>query len=53
MNWSQLTSGVKQIWESRPGVIILVGLAFLVFVIVVFDARRQRKKNKGKHPKKY
>ena len=53
MNWSQLTNGVKQIWENKPGVVVLLGMGFLVFVFIVFDAHRHRKKNKNKHPKKY
>jgi hypothetical protein len=53
MNWSQLTSGVKQIWENRPGVVVLLGIGFLVFVVIVIDAWRHRRKDKGKHPKKY
>jgi len=53
MNWSQLTNGVQQIWENRPGVIVLLGLGFVVFVIIVFDARRHKKRVKDKHPRKY
>jgi hypothetical protein len=53
MNWSQLTTGVKQIWESKPGVVVLLGLGFIVFVIIVIDARRHRQKHKNKHPRKY
>jgi len=53
MNWSQLTAGVKQIWENRPGVVVLLGIGFLVFIFIVIDARRHRQKNKDKHPKKY
>ena len=53
MNWSQLTNGVKQIWENRPGVVVLLGVGFLVFIFIVIDARRHRQKNKDKHPKKY
>lgn len=53
MNWSQLTSGIKQIWENKPGVLVLLGLGFIVFVIVVLDARAHRKRTKSKHPRKY
>lgn len=53
MNWSQLTNGVKQIWENRPGVIALLVLGFLVFLFIVLDARRHRRRNKDKHPRKY
>jgi hypothetical protein len=53
MNWSQLTSGVKQIWENRPEVIVLLALGFVVFVIIVLDARSHKKRSKNKHPRKY
>jgi hypothetical protein len=53
MNWSQLTNGVKQIWENDPGVVVLLALGFLVFLFIVLDARRHRQRNKDKHPRKY
>lgn len=53
MNWSELTSGVKQVWQSKPGIIVLIALGFVVFVLIVLDARRHRQKHKGKHPRKY
>jgi hypothetical protein len=53
MNWSQLTSGVRQIWENKPGVVVLLAIGFLVFVFIVIDAWRHRKRHKDKHPKKY
>jgi len=53
MNWAQLTNGLKTIWDNNPGVIMLIGLGFVVFVVIVLDARRHRKKHKNKHPKKY
>ncbi len=53
MNWAQLTNGVKQIWENRPDVVVLLGLGFLVFVFVVWDARRHRRRQKNRHPPKY
>lgn len=53
MNWSQLTNGVKQIWENRPGVIVLLALGFVVFIVIVLDVRRHKKRVKEKHPRKY
>lgn len=53
MNWSQLTSGVKQIWENRPGVVVLLGLGFIIFIFIVLDTRSHRKRTKSKHPRKY
>jgi hypothetical protein len=48
-----LTNGVKQIWDNNPGVIVLIALGFVVFIFIVYDARRHRQKHKSKHPKKY
>ena len=53
MDLSQLMNGIKQIWENRPGVILLVALGFLVFVYIVVDAWRHKQRHKSKHPKKY
>jgi hypothetical protein len=53
MNWSQLTNGVKLIWENRPGVVVLFGIGFLVFLFIVIDTWRHRQKHKNKHPKKH
>jgi hypothetical protein len=53
MNWGQLSNGVKQIWDNNPGVIVLIILGFVVFLVIVLDARHHRQKHKGKHPKKY
>ena len=53
MNWAQLTNGVKQIWENKPGVILLLIMGFLVFVFIVVDTRRHRRRQKEKHPRKY
>jgi hypothetical protein len=50
---SGMMNGIKQIWENKPGVLVLLALGFIVFIVVVLDARRHRKNTKGKHPKKY
>jgi hypothetical protein len=34
-------------------VIVLIALGFVVFVIIVLDARRHRQKHRNKHPRKY
>jgi hypothetical protein len=53
MNWPQLTSGVKAIWENRPGIIYLLLLGFAVFIYLVLDARRHKKRDARKGPKKH
>jgi len=53
MNWSALVNGFKQIWENKPGIILLLGLAVVVFVFLVIDTRRHRKRHKRRHLTKY
>jgi hypothetical protein len=53
MNWAQLTNGIKAIWENKPGVVVLVLLGFVVFIVVVWDTRRHRQRQKNRGPKKY
>lgn len=53
MNWQQLVSGIRQIWENKPGVIVLLVVVFLVFAFLVVDARLHKQKHRRRHPKKY
>jgi hypothetical protein len=53
MNWTQLTSGVKAIWENKPVIIWLLLLGFAVFVYLVVDARRHKKRHGKKLPRKH
>ena len=53
MNWPQLTNGIRQIWENKPGVLLLMALGFLVFVFIVVDTWRHRQRHKSKHPRKH
>jgi hypothetical protein len=53
MNWPQIVSGIKQIWENKPGVIVLLLLVFVVFAFLVVDARFHKQRHRRKHPKKY
>jgi len=40
---------VGEIWRYQPIVIILVVAGFIVFVLLVVDTYRQRKKRKDRH----
>jgi hypothetical protein len=39
---------LSQLWEVRPGVVLLLGIGFVVFVFLVIDTWRHRKRQ-GKH----
>ena len=53
VNLFRITSGVRQVWEDRPDLIALLALGLIVFVFVVLDARRCRRRNKNKESRKY
>lgn len=53
MNWFRITSGVRQIWDDYPNIIVLLALGAAVFVYLVCDARKCRKRRKNGHSRKY
>lgn len=42
MGQVDIASDFARIWENRPGVVILLGLGFLIFLFVVVDAWRHK-----------
>jgi len=46
MDFSEVLKGLQQVWENRPGVVVLMVLGFLVFVFLVVDARRFKRRRK-------
>jgi hypothetical protein len=40
---------LSQIWQYRPILIVLVSGGFIIFVLLVIDAHRHRKKQKSRH----
>jgi hypothetical protein len=49
MDLDQFTQGFHLLWEHKPGAIILLGLGFFVFVFVVVDAWRHKRRRKQRH----
>ncbi len=46
MDFSELARGFKQLWENRPGVLVLLVLGFIVFLFLVVDTWRHRRHRK-------
>jgi hypothetical protein len=44
---------ISDVWRYKPIVIILGVAGFIVFVLLVIDTHRHRKKQKGRQPKKH
>jgi hypothetical protein len=50
--YSDFCALVSELWQHRPILIVLVVGGFIVFVLVVIDAYRHRKRQKGRHTKR-
>ena len=46
MDFGELVREFEQLWEARPGAVVLLMLGFAVFVLVVIDARRRKRRRK-------
>jgi hypothetical protein len=46
MDFEAIAKGFRQLWENEPGTILLLSLGFLVFVFLVVDARRQKRRRR-------
>jgi hypothetical protein len=48
-----LSEFISNIWRYKPVIIVLGIGGFIIFVLLVIDTFRHRKKQKKRHPKKY
>jgi hypothetical protein len=46
MDLNELFRSFQQIWENKPGVLVLLILGFVVFVFLVVDAWRHKRRSK-------
>jgi hypothetical protein len=46
MDLSEMIRNVKQIWELNPGAVVLLTLGFLVFIFLVVDAWRHKRRHR-------
>jgi uncharacterized membrane protein YsdA (DUF1294 family) len=50
---SDLSDFISEVWRSKPIIVILAVVNFIIFVLLVIDTHRHRKKQKGRQPKKH
>lgn len=48
MDFDQVTKEFHTLWEGQPLAIILLVLGFLIFIYVVVDAWRHKRRRKGR-----
>ena len=46
MSENDITRGLRILWETRPTVVVLLVLGFLIFLFVVVDTWRHKRKRK-------
>ncbi len=46
MDSAEVARGLKQLWENRPGTIILLCVGFVGFLVLVVDTWRHRRRRK-------
>ena len=49
MNFEELLRSFTQLWEYKPGLVVLLLLGFVVFVFLVVDTWRHRRHRKRLH----
>ena len=50
---SDLSDFISDVWRTKPIVIIVAIVGFIIFVLLVIDTYRHRKKQKSREPKKH
>ena len=46
MDFSEFSRSLHQLWEKKPGALVLLVLGFVVFVFLVVDAWRHKRRKK-------
>jgi hypothetical protein len=49
MDFSEISKGFQQIWENRPGIVVLLIFGFVVFIFLVIDAWRHKRRRSHRH----
>ena len=50
MDADQIASSLRQLWENKPGTVVLLAVGFFVFVFLVVDAWRHKRKRRRRPP---
>ena len=46
MDFAEVAKSFQQLWESKPGALVLLLLGFVVFIFLVVDAWRHKRRSK-------
>jgi hypothetical protein len=49
MDFYEISKSFQQVWENRPGLLVLLILGFVVFVFLVIDTWRHKKRHDKPH----
>jgi hypothetical protein len=49
MDLMEISSSFQQLWETKPGAVVLMVLGFVVFVFLVVDTWRHKRRRKRPH----
>jgi hypothetical protein len=47
MNFNEIARSLEQLWENKPGMFVLLVLGVVVFIFLVVDAWRHKRRRKG------
>lgn len=50
MDFYDLTRSFQTLWENKPGAVVLLGLGFIVFLFLVVDAWRHKRRKRRTRP---
>jgi len=46
MDFSEIARALQQLWEHKPGAVVLLILGFVVFIFLVVDTWRHKRRDK-------
>jgi hypothetical protein len=49
MDLNDISRSFQELWEAKPGAVVLLILGFVVFVFLVLDAWRHKRRRKRPH----
>ena len=49
MDFEDIARSIQQLWDNKPGSVILLILGFVIFVFLVVDTWRHKRRHKRDH----
>ena len=50
MDLREILKSLQDLWESKPSMVLLLSVGFLVFVFLVVDTWRQKRRRRARRP---